>query len=102
MSNKHLKELENILNTFHFIINNRLDGNGYDISETWEICRLDGTNKMHIDFEGLDDLKTLPIEQCYGCKVREQPSNSLYFSKSQVKWKTELMDFVNKIQETGR
>jgi hypothetical protein len=62
MSNKHLKELEDILNTFHFIIN-RIGGNEYDISETWEICRPDGTNKIHIDFEGLVDMKTLPVEQ---------------------------------------
>jgi hypothetical protein len=102
MSNKHLKELEDILNTFHFIISNRLDGNGYDISETWEICRPDGTDKIHIDFEGLDDMKTLPVEQCYGCKIREQPLNFLYFFKSQTKWKTELMDFVNKIRESVR
>ena len=50
---------------------------------------------LTLGFEGMDDLKVLPIEKSYACFVSEKPSVSLYFSKNNPKiWKKNLEEFV--------
>lgn len=80
MSHEHLENLRNKLEQIGWIVAEELEGNDYDISAVWLITRPNGSKKLHIDFQGLDDMVTLPIEKSYGCKVREFPKISLYFS----------------------
>jgi len=95
MANWHLDELEKSLNAIGWEIVDRLEGNNYDISGSWNIQR---KTKHRIDFNGLDDLITLPLEKSYGCYITE-PSISLYFHKKGPTWKNALAEFIHKVNE---
>jgi hypothetical protein len=47
-----------------------LSGDDYRVSATWEIERSTQRPSVFIDFDRLDDLITLPLEQSYGCCIR--------------------------------
>jgi hypothetical protein len=68
MSEVHLDNLRNALEKSHWVVTLELDGNDYDISAIWVVSRPDGTAIRNIEFEGLDDMETLPIEKSYGCR----------------------------------
>jgi hypothetical protein len=57
------------------------------------------------DFEGLDDMRTLPLAQSYGCELRgtRGVSPGLYFrrARSAVMWKRELAAFVAAVEAYG-
>ncbi|MEM7262780.1 MAG: hypothetical protein AAF488_12375, partial [Planctomycetota bacterium] len=72
-------------------------GNDYDISGVWQITRRDGTSELHLEFQGLDDLETLPIERAYSCRVREASDVSLYFRRKGSAWQQELREFVERL-----
>ncbi len=101
MAQWHLDELKNHIERRGWRILAQQDGDEYRISATWVIQRSTQFEPLFVDFNGLDDLKTLPIEQSYGCEVREHSSVSLYFSKKGHKtsshhanWRQEVSDFV--------
>ncbi len=100
----HLKELREALDRRGWRFLGELEGDDYAISATWEFVRDPDDGSIFIDFNGLDDLKTLPIDQSYGCNVRGKEHMGLYFGKkgttdstSRVKWKAELHEFVTKL-----
>lgn len=104
MAQWHLDDLRQHLIQNGWIIAQESEGDGYRISGTWIITCCGSTQSFHIDFHGLDDMKTLPIEQSYGCHVRERPSISLYFGKHgdkasarRNKWKDNLAQFVTQL-----
>jgi len=65
----------------------------------WEISRPNGDCKLTIEFEGLDDMVTLPIENAYGCRITGMPSITAYFSKLKRSWPKELEQFISKLNE---
>jgi len=93
MAKWHLDDLGNALGQKGWSVLDELAGNDYDLSGSWEIQRSTRESACHIDFEGLDDMKTLPISQAYGCHLREDRKAKLYFSKQQT-WPERLKRFL--------
>lgn len=98
MSESHLHELRKALEASHWVIVSEAPGNGYDIAGAWAIARPDGSSRLTIAFAGLDDLRTLPIEQSYGCHLEEAPEISLYLARINRSWNTELSAFVRRLE----
>jgi len=100
MPDWHLQEIRDALESRGWRFVAEHPGDNYRISATWQIER--STKKpIFIDFEGLDDLITLPLEQSYGCKVRGSDSHGLYFGRQGVggsgrrqKWQQDLQQFL--------
>jgi hypothetical protein len=69
------------------------------ISATWELRRAGDDRVLQIDFEGLDDLRTLPLAESYACKLRETDV-SLYFRRQRARelWQGELRAFVEGLE----
>ena len=101
MSQAHLTELRKILENSHWVIASEFEGNEYDVSGVWQVSRPDGANKMHIEFEGLDDMNTLPVEESYGCRVKEAPNINLHFSRVGRSWSEELTKFINELNNVA-
>ena len=57
-----------------------LPGDDYRIAGSWRLHRSAGDADLFIDFDGLDDMRTLPMPQAYGCAVRGT-AIQLYFSR---------------------
>jgi hypothetical protein len=83
-------------------------GDDYRISATWEIQRSSRGPSLFIDFDGLDDLACLPLEESYGCHVRGRPAKDetarLYFrrpNKSRTLWEQDLAAFVLALDNEG-
>ncbi len=93
MSEIHLKDIRRCLEKAHWRVVEELGGDGYRVSGVWVVERPDGTNRFHLEFGGLDDMQTLPIERSYSCEVREAPHISCYFSKPRRGWPRELAKF---------
>jgi hypothetical protein len=76
-----------------------LPGDDSSISATWELKRAGDDRVLHVDFEGLDDLRVLPLAESYGCNVREG-ALSLYFrrQRSRELWEAELRAFVGGLE----
>ena len=102
MSDSHLIELRKRLENSHWVLVSELSGNDYDISARWLISRPDGSHQMHLEFEGLDDMNTLPLEQSYGCRVMEAPTIKLYFSRLGRAWKNDLSKFMKQLNDIAR
>ena len=94
--NNHIEDLRKKLNEHNWEVSEELEGNELDISGYWVINQLYEPNKsLTLGFEGMDDLKVLPMEKSYACFLSEKPSVSLYFSKNNPKmWKKNLEEFV--------
>lgn len=95
----HLHDIKTALNDNHWKVIDELPGNDYDIAAVWQIARPNGLNILHIEFEGLDDMKTLPIERAYAIKIREAPDIGAYFSRPSRSWITELEQFMSKLEK---
>jgi hypothetical protein len=72
----------------------------HGISAAWELRRSADSRVLHIDFEGIDDPRTLPVTESYGCHVREQRQLSLYFRRQRTLeiWNRELVAFVDGLE----
>ena len=81
MSEWHLQDLRNQLQREHWHLVAELSGNDYDISGVWQVSRPNGSSVAHLEFEGLDDMQTLPLDRAFACRIREAPGISLYFRK---------------------
>jgi hypothetical protein len=79
-----------------------LPGNDYEVSATWQLSRPRDARVLHIDFDGLDDMKTLPLEHSYGCNLREaaERDRGLYFrrQRSRELWERELRAFIDSLE----
>ena len=102
MSEERLTALRNALETNHQVLISEKQGNDYDVSAIWVISRPDGKTKLHIEFDGLDDMKTLSIEESFGCSVREIPNLDLYFARINRTWDEALLKFVDDLNEIDR
>lgn len=97
MSISHLDALRKALEDSSWVVETESDGNDHDVSGVWRIARPNGEHTKHIEFEGLDDLSTLPLERSYGCRIREQPHISLYFSRIGRSWSDNLAQFIQRL-----
>ena len=97
MSEQHLKSLLNTLEANRWKFIEELPGDGYRISAIWAISRTDGSNRLELEFEGLDDLITLPIEKSYGCRLKQSADINLYFAPISNSWGKLLDEFMEKL-----
>jgi hypothetical protein len=97
MSISHLDAPKKALESSSWVIESETDGDEYDLSGVWRIARPNDEHAMHIEFEGLDDLDVLPMERSYGCRIREQPDISLYFSRIGRSWGDNLEQFIQEL-----
>ena len=94
MSNQHLTDIRSALERSHWRVVDELPGNERNISAVWKVARPDSTNVFHLEFEGLDDMNTFPIERAYAIRVREEPSVGAYLARPSRTWPTELKQFI--------
>ena len=101
MAEWHLKELRNAIERsgWRFVAEHQSDD--LYLSASWEFKRSEKAPVLWIDFGGIDDLRTLPIEESYGCHARNRPDHGLYFrrkasgaSVSREIWLSDLKAFV--------
>jgi hypothetical protein len=104
MAEWHLLEIRNALEARGWRIISQHPGDDYQISATWEIERSTKKAPVFIDFAGLDDMVTLPLEQSYGCRIRAHNSLGLDFgrkgeggSRRRQKWRGDLKQFMNEL-----
>ena len=97
MSQVHLKDLRNALEKNRWIVVEETAGNDYDVSGTWIVNRIDGSATIHIDFCGLDDLETLPMDNAYACEVRENWEIGASFTRKNRSWPSELAKFIQEL-----
>ncbi|WP_282605186.1 hypothetical protein [Pelagibius sp. Alg239-R121] len=97
MSEQHLKDLRNALERGHWRVVEELPGDDYRICAVWIIARPDGSNRLALNFDGLDDLRRLPIEESYGCDLAESYKVSLYFARISRSWKPSLAEFIKQL-----
>ena len=103
MAEWHLDELRGALARRGWRIAAELPGNDYDVSAAWLLER-SGSASLVIEFQGLDDLLTLPLTDAYGCRARGHPGVSMYFGRKgqagstrQGSWAAELSGFVQRL-----
>ena len=105
MGRWHQEELRHALERKGWNIVAVHSGDDHHISGSWEIRRSTHRPTLFIDFDGLDDLKCLPMAQSYGCGVRGFPAVSLYFRKQRSRhlWLADLQTFIAGIEaiDTG-
>ncbi|TAP42619.1 hypothetical protein [Alteromonas sp. KUL49] len=97
MSIKHLELLRKALERKKWQFVQELPSNGYEISGYWEFARPNGNPKFLLAFEGLDDMKTLTIENAFGCHVVGQNEIGLYFGKVGKSFPQELDKFIEEV-----
>lgn len=102
MSEFHLQELRNGIERSHWLITSELEGNDNNISGFWIIERPARSHKLHIEFNGLDELGVIPMSKSYGCSIREYPEISVYFSRKGKSWPDELKTFLDKLKELDK
>jgi hypothetical protein len=105
MADWHLKELRASLEKRGWRVAVELPGDNRAISGSWEMKRAGDARRLIVDFEGLDDLRVLPMSESYACRARGT-SHALYFSrrgergsKARARWNSELAAFVGAVSE---
>jgi hypothetical protein len=108
VSKPHLRALEEALLRRGWRIIAVHPGDDYRISATWEIQRSSKQPSQFIDFDGLDDMVCLPLEESYACHIRgrshKDRAASLYFrkpNKSRDLWEQDLAAFVLALETEG-
>ena len=101
MSEWYLDDLRTALRKRGWSIS-ELAGDGYRTSASWELKRSRDNRAPVIDFDELDDMRTLPIEKSYSCRWRGTPKE-LYFSRRDTSqrpstWKQDLSNFVMSLE----
>lgn len=106
MAEWHLKELREALERRGWRFVAEHEGDSYSISASWEFIREANRPPLFIDFEGLDDMNTLSIDESYGCRVRGVDALGFYFgrkgtagSSRRSNWLAELSEFVEWIED---
>ena len=104
MADWHLTDLRSAFERRGWRFEAELPGDDYRISATWSFTRSGGTvRSLLIDFDGLDDLRALPLNESYSCTARGT-SHSLYFRRrgdndppARDRWVGELDSFVEAV-----
>ena len=105
MAQWHLDELRMALERRGWRLALEPPGNDYKISGTWALERAGQPNQLIIDFDGLDDMKTLPLAENSACSIRGT-STSLHFrrrgernSGARERWSRDLALFVAGVED---
>jgi hypothetical protein len=103
MSKPHLEALENAIRRSRWRVVSVHPGDDYQVSATWEIRRNEGDASILIDFDGLSARgdRCLPLDESYGCHVRNQESIALYFKRvvrSRESWERDVEEFVQSLE----
>ena len=104
MADWHLTELRAALERCGWHFESELPGDDYRVSATWSFARSGKpAQALLIDFDGLDDIRTLPLNESYGCRARGT-AHALYFRRrgtndppARDRWQSELDDFVTAV-----
>ena len=104
MAQWHLDELRTALERRGWRVTIDLPGNDYDISASWLLERAgEEPAELQLDFDGLDDLNTLPVTESCACSARGT-NHTLYFRRrgandppARERWIGELKEFVAQI-----
>src|SRR5262245_33525375 len=98
----HLRELRDTLSRRGWRVLTEHPGDDYRVSGSWEIQRSTRAPPLIIDFDGLDDMACLPMQECYGCEVRGHQTSSVYFGKARGRrWLADLEAFVQSLDSLG-
>lgn len=81
----------------HWVVDEELPGNDYNVSAYWKISRPNGESAMRLEFAGLDDLETFPIEKAYACSVVGNLEVSCDFGKVSKSFPKELSNFIERL-----
>jgi hypothetical protein len=100
MAKWHLDELRSALERRGWRFQDEEPGDDYRISATWRFVRSGSNGLLLIEFDGLDDLQTLPINENYVCRARGS-NHALYLrrSRSRKRWRQELAAFAAPLNE---
>jgi len=98
VSDAHLKELRTALEQKGWRVLSEEEGDGYRISGLWRIQRSTRVEPTELLFEGLDDMRTLPVERAYACAVKNHKDVGLYFG-SMAEFRKALPAFVRALDE---
>jgi hypothetical protein len=101
MGDTHLDELRNALEQKGWNVVSQEDGDDYRISAVWRIQRSTRAEPTNLLFAGLDDMRTLPIEQAYACEVQGRKDVSLYFG-SMKEFRKALPGFIAALDHVER
>lgn len=109
MAEWHLNELRNELEKRGWRVVAEHPSQNFYVSGSWEIQRNSSMPPIFIDFKGIDDLDTLPMDESYACNIRNHKLDSLYFSKRggekdsnrRTIWKSNLANFVKQLDMLG-
>jgi hypothetical protein len=99
MSNQHLRDIKAVLERNHWRVQDELSGDDHGTSAVWRVARPDGADAFHLEFQGLDDMETRPIERAYGINVREAPEIAAYLARVSRTWPTELAQFIANLEQ---
>jgi hypothetical protein len=99
MAQWHLNDLRATFERYGWRVVGELPGDGHRISGSWELQRGNDASILILDFEGLDDMRVLPIHEAYACQIRGS-AHSLYFTRpgnrgsaARTRWRTSLASF---------
>lgn len=96
MGDTHLKLLEQRLEEKGWSIVDRGSGDGYRVSGSWTIQRSKKKEGIVLEFDGFDDMKTLPLEKAYACAVKGKNDESIYFG-SMKEFEKKLPSFLEEL-----
>lgn len=106
MADWHLSELRTAIERVGWRFVREHASDDLYISGSWEFQRDSSEPNLFIDFAGIDDLRTLPMNESYGCRVRGAGGTGLYFSRKGVSgtkrrdtWRDELAEFVEGLRK---
>jgi len=106
MADWHLKELRAALEKHGWQVVAELPGDDRTISASWDMKRAGDTQRLIIDFDGIDERRVLLLSESYACRTRGG-SQSLYFgrrgergSKARDRWNSELAAFIEAVSNS--
>lgn len=104
MADWHLAELRTAIERIGWRFVAEHPSEHLSISGSWEFERDSSESNLFIDFGGIDDLRTLPMDESYCCHVRGS-ARGLYFTRKAVDgsdrrktWKQELENFIDTLK----
>ena len=104
MAEWHQAELEQALLSRGWTVLRVDPGDEYAVAGSWLLGR--GERRLTLDFDGLDDLETLPLSDAYAVHVRGRGQDaSLYFGKKPSaahpnrSWEQDLDVFVSALDD---
>ena len=93
MTQSHLNDLEAAIERAGWTVVAKKNGDRHGISALWQLERRRDKAALTLEFNGLEHLTTLPVEQSYGCSVVGHRDAECYFARKGRSWPRELRKF---------